>query len=128
MKKWLFTLLLILPMMISAQKEIHLKRKYLGKYKGEIAAYNIDTGEKIMRVSSSAIYVEINKNDITITIGNNKLTGTYEVMFKAQTYFLVDAKIEGQLATERIIVYKRGRKIARDGMFPQPVTQMKKYK
>tara|TARA_R110002072_G_scaffold266303_1_gene425175 strand:- start:20583 stop:20927 length:345 start_codon:yes stop_codon:yes gene_type:complete len=114
--------------MVSAQKEIQLKRKYFGKYKGEIAGYNIDTGEKIMRVSSSAIYIEISKNEISITIGNNKLKGSYEVMFKAQTYFLVDAEIEGQLATERIIIYKRGRKVARDGMFPQPVTQLKKYK
>ncbi len=128
MIKWIFTLFVILPMVVSAQKEIHLKRKYLGKYKGEIPAYNIDTGEKIMRVSSSAIYVEIDKTDISITVGNNKLTGTYKVMFKAQTYYLVDATIEGQLATERIIVYKRGRKIARDGMYPQPVTSMKKYK
>ena len=128
MMKWFFTLLFILPLLVSAQKEINLKKKYLGKYKGEIAGYNIDTGEKIMRVNSSPIYVELNKKDILITIGSNILKGTYEVMFKAQTYYLVDAKIEGQLATERIIVYKRGRKIARDGMYPQPVTEMKKYK
>lgn len=128
MIKWLLTLLLIIPLTLFAQKQINLKKKYFGKYKGEIAGYNIDTGEKIMRVSSSAIYVEIDKNEVSVTIGNNKLNGTYEVMFKAQSYYLVDANIEGQLATERLIIYKRGRKIARDGMYPQPVTQLKKYK
>ena len=46
---------------------------------------------------------------------------------KAKTYFLVDAKIDDQLATERLIIYKRGRKISRDGMYPQPVTELKKY-
>ena len=80
-----------------------------------------------MKVSSSAIYIELEKEKITITIGNNQLTGTYTVMFKAKKYFLIDARIEGQLATERIMVYKRGRKLSRIGMYPQPVTELLKY-
>ena len=113
--------------MAYGQNKIELKKRFLGKYKGEIPSYNIDTGEKIMKVSSSAIYLALNKKDLTLTIGNNELHGTYSVMFKAKTYFLVDAKIDGQLATERLIIYKRGRKISRDGMYPQPVTELKKY-
>ncbi len=119
---------MLLPFLFSVQKELTLKRKYLGKYKGEIPSYNIDTGEKIMKVSPTSIYIEIGKNDIWITIGNNKNHGTYEVMFKAQTYYLLDCKMDNQLATERIMVYKRGRKISRDGLFPQPLSNLKKYK
>ncbi len=121
-------IILLLPLIFSVQKELTLKRKYLGKYKGEISSYNIDTGEKIMKVSSTAIYIEIGRNEIWITIGNNKNHGTYEVMFKAQSYYLLDCKMENQLATERIMVYKRGRKISRDGLFPQPLSNLKKYK
>ncbi|MGY8927630.1 MAG: hypothetical protein ACKVJC_10100 [Flavobacteriales bacterium] len=127
MVKLILTLLLILPISLSAQKEYTLKSRFLGQYKGEISSYNIDTGKKIMKVSSSAIYIELEKEKITITIGNNQLTGTYTVMFKAKKYFLIDARIEDQLATERIIVYKRGRKLSRDGMYPQPVTELLKY-
>jgi len=127
MVKLILTLLLILPISLSAQKEYTLKSRFLGQYKGEISSYNIDTGKKIMKVSSSAIYIKLEKEKITITIGNNQLTGTYTVMFKAKKYFLIDARIEDQLATERIIVYKRGRKLSRDGMYPQPVTELLKY-
>ena len=127
MVKLILTLLLILPISLSAQKEYTLKSRFLGQYKGEISSYNIDTGKKIMKVSSSAIYIELEKEKITITIGNNQLTGTYAVMFKAKKYYLIDARIEDQLATERIIVYTRGRKLSRDGMYPQPVTELLKY-
>lgn len=128
MKRLFFFLILFIPLTFSIQKELTLKRKYLGKYKGEIPSYNIDTGEKIMKVSSTAIYIEIEKDSIWITVGNNKNQGTYEVMFKAQTYYLLDCKMENQLATERIMVYKRGRKLSRDGLFPQPLSNLKKYK
>ena len=127
MLKWFFILVFTVPLMAYGQKKIELKKRFLGKYKGEIPSYNIDTGEKIKKVSSSAIYLALNKKDLTLTIGNNELHGTYSVMFKAKTYFLVDAKIDGQLATERLIIYKRGRKISRDGMYPQPVSELKKY-
>lgn len=128
MKRFFFFLLLTLPLLFSAQKELTLKRKYFGKYKGEIPSYNVDTGEKIMKVGATAIYVEIGKNDISITIGKNKNHGVYSVMFKAQSYYLLDCKMDNQLATERIMVYKRGRKISRDGLFPQPLSNLKKYK
>jgi len=126
MRKLLFVFLILIPIISSAQNEIELKKKYFGKYKGTIPAYKIDVGDEIVEVGASAIYVEIGKKDIKLTIGNNTLKGTYEVMFKAKAYYLLDATIDGQLATERIIVYKRGRKLSRDGMYPQPVTALKK--
>ncbi len=128
MKRLFFFLLLSLPLMFSVQKELSLKRKHFGKYKGEIPSYNIDTGEKIMKVGATAIYIEISKNDVWITIGKHKTHGVYSVMFKAQSYYLLDCKMDNQLATERIMVYKRGRKISRDGLFPQPLSNLKKYK
>lgn len=127
MLKWIFILLIFFPTVGFGQKKVELKKRYFGQYKGEIPSYNIDTGEKIMKVSSSSIYLNLKKDKLTLTIGGNELQGTYTVMFKAKTYFLVDANIEGQLATERFMVYKRGRKISRDGMYPQPVTELKKY-
>ena len=45
MVKLILTLLLILPISLSAQKEYTLKSRFLGQYKGEISSYNIDTGK-----------------------------------------------------------------------------------
>jgi hypothetical protein len=126
MRKLLLFLLVIFPLMLSAQKEIKLKRKYFGKYKGTVAAYQMNSGSELLDVSETPIIVLIDKEHIYITIGNRKLVGTYTVMFKAQKYYLLDAEIMGQLANERILVYFRGKRISRDGMYPQPVTELKK--
>mgnify|MGYP000128209007 CR=1 FL=1 len=88
----------------------------------------MDVGEEVVNVSSSAIYIEIGKEDITLAIGNNSLHGTYKVLFMAKTYYLLDVNIDNQLASERVMVYKRGKKLSRDGMYPQPVAELKKYK
>ncbi len=127
MRKLLIIALLMLPLLVSAQKKVNLKKKYFGTYKGTIPAYKMDTGEEVVNVSSSAIYIEIKKDDITLAIGNNTLHGTYKVLFMAKTYYLLDVNIDGQLASERILVYKRGKKLSRDGMYPQPVAELKKY-
>jgi len=121
-------ILMFLPLVSFGQKEVSLKKKYFGNYVGDIPAYKMDTGSGVVQVSSSAIYVSIEKEGITVTIGNNKLTGTYDVLFEAKTYYLLDAKMEGQIAAERIMVYKREKHIVRDGMFPQPVSDLKKVK
>ena len=126
MRKSVLALLFVMPMLLMAQKEISLKKRYLGKYAGTIPAYKLDAGDEVLQVSSSAIYILIEKNSIDVTIGNRSITGTYNVMFEAKKYYLLDAKIKDQLANERIMVYKRGRKIARDGLFPQPFSELKK--
>ena len=127
MRLLLLTLLFVLPLSAFSQKEIRLKKKYFGKYKGVIPAYKMNATNEIVEVGETMIYIDIFKEQIMVKVGNNVRYGTYEVMFMADKYFLLDATIEGQLATERIMVYKRGKKIARDGMFPQPVTELERY-
>jgi hypothetical protein len=41
---------------------------------------------------------------------------------------LLDCKINGQLANERVVVFKKGKKISRDGLYPQPNTILLKSK
>lgn len=111
-----------------SQKELKLKRRYLGSYKGVIPAYSIDTGLEEIEVAATPILVHLEKEQVSITIGNRTLQGTYDVMFKADKYYLIDAEVNGELAHEKILVYKRGKKISRDGMYPQPVATLKKIK
>ena len=110
------------------QQDVELKNRYLGSYKGTIPSYQISTGFEVIDVSETPIYVHLMKDEITVTIGSKTSTGTYVILFKADDYYLVDATMEGQLATERILVYKRGKHISRDGMYPQPVTELDKFK
>lgn len=124
--KWIIVLVLILPFALSAQKEIKLKRKYLGKYEGTVPAYSMGSAMEIVDVDETTITVTIGKEFIYTTIGERKLQGTYVIMFEAETYYLLDATMTGQLANERILIYKRGKKISRDGMYPQPLSDLKK--
>jgi len=121
-------LLIMLPTLVSAQKEIALKRKYFGKYQGIVPSYKLGSAINLVDVDESTIQITLTKGEIAVTVGSRKSYGTYEVMFQADKYFLLDAKMTGQLVNERILVYKRGRRISRDGLYPQPVSNMKKVK
>jgi hypothetical protein len=116
-------LVIVIPLIsgvVLAQKPVVLKSKFFGTYKGDIAAYQLDSGKELVDVKPSAIQITIADSTVCIAVGQNKLKGTYKVMFEAKAYFLLDCKIEGQLAGERIVVYKKGKKISRDGLYPQP--------
>ncbi len=122
MKNWLTCCFVLFLSFAFGQKTIELNDKYFGTYKGEIPSYQLDSGSELFQVDSTIIRVRIDKSTIEITIGKNRLTGSYKVMFEAKKYFLLDCHMTGQLAGERIVVYKKGRKIARDGLYPQPNT------
>ena len=126
--KWFIILLFLLPFASNAQKEIKLKRKYLAKYEGTIPAYSMGSALEVVDVEQTPITVTIGKKFIYTTIGERKLQGTYKVMFEAETYYLLDATMTGQMVNERILVYKRGKRIARDGMYPQPLADLEKIR
>lgn len=128
MRTLVFTLFIIISWSSFAQDEIELKRRYLGSYKGTIPSYTVESELKEVEVASSPILIHIEKEGITVTIGSRTIQGTYKVMFKADKYYLLDATMEGELVNEKILVYRRGKKLSRDGMYPQPVTELKKFK
>ena len=121
-------ILIVLPFLSVAQKQIDLKKKFSGLYKGEITSFKLDTGEDLVDVASVQITIEIKMDEVTFAIGSHSLTGSYVVMFEADKYFLLDCKIPGRMAGERVVVYKRGKKISRDGLYPQPSAMLYKVK
>ena len=125
--KWMIVLLLIVPFGLSAQKKIKLKRRYLAKYEGTIPAYSMGSALEVVDVDETTITVTIGKEFIYTTIGGRKLQGTYVVMFEADTYYLLGCNDEwADWRTNASLVYKRGKKISRDGMYPQPLADLKK--
>jgi len=128
MGKYIIFVLLLLPVFTFCQRKSDLKRKYFGAYEGVIPGYRMESSEDMMFVSGASIRIEIEKSKLHIRIGQYLTSGTYEVLFIAKKYYLLDVKIDGQLATERIMVYKRGKKLSRDGMYPQPIAELSKIK
>jgi hypothetical protein len=99
-----------------------IKRKYFGTYEGQINGYKFDAGDKLVEVNPIPIQIEINSGYLTIQIGKLTTRGDFEVLFEADDYYVLDATMENQNVGERIVVYKKGKKISRDGLYPQPST------
>lgn len=111
-----------------SQKPIELKKKFLGSYSGTIASYKLDTGEDLVDIEREKITVDIELDSIHFKIGRNTLNGTYTVLFEAKKYYVLDCIIPGRLAGERVVIYKAGKKISRDGLYPQPSAMLTKDK
>lgn len=122
----MFLLLLFTPFICIAQGNISLKKKYFGSYKGTIPAYIIQSEKSILEVGASVIYIDILKDAIDVKIGNLQMHGTYRVLFKTKTYYLLEAKMEGQSYLERIEIYRKGKIAKREGLYPQPDTELQK--
>jgi hypothetical protein len=128
MKNLLLTISLLLCSFSWTQKPIELKKKFLGSYSGTIASFKLDTGEDLVDVEREKIVIRIEADSVLIQIGRNRLAGSYLVLFEAKKYYVLDCLIPGRLAGERIVVYKLGKKISRDGLYPQPSAMLTKDK
>jgi hypothetical protein len=111
-----------------SQSTTSLKKKYLGSYIGEIPSYSFNAEDGQIDVAATSIKIIIKAKEINFEIGKKAYQGTYNVLFEANNYFLLDCEIPNQLATERIMVFKKGKKISRDGLYPQPMAFLKKEK
>jgi ribosomal protein L21E len=111
-----------------AQKPITLKKKFYGSYEGEIPAYTLDVGTDNVDVAAVAIKIKLEGDSVHITVGQNALHGVYHVLFEGKNYFVLDCRMDGQLAGERIVVYNRGKRISRDGLYPQPSSFLDRVK
>lgn len=110
------------------QTNITLKKKYFGSYIGEIPSYSVYTNDTVIEVAATTIKIKIGAKEIGFEIGKNTFAGSYKVLLQANNYFLLDCVMPNQLATERIMVFKKGKKISRDGLYPQPMAFLNKIK
>ena len=123
MKNFLFLALLILASTAFGQD---LRKKFYGTYEGVIPAYKLDIGGEVVDVKSVRIKIEIQEGEITQDIGNTSKKGTWKIVFEGKSYFILSAALDGQTIEERIIVYKKGHKLSREGIYPQPAAELTK--
>jgi hypothetical protein len=118
MRKLFFLLTLLVGFTSVAQTSGQLKKRFLGTYTGFIPSYK--TVSSNIQVDSVALTIELSNNHLQFTLGKLAFEGEYTILLETAAYFILECKMEDRLANERIMVYKRGKKISRDGLFPQP--------
>jgi hypothetical protein len=128
MPKHLLYLFICFSISAVAQKPVVLKKKFYGSYEGEIPAYTLDVGTDNVDVDAVTIKIKLEGDSVHITVGQNALHGVYHILFEGKNYFVLDCRMDGQLAGERIVVYNRGKRISRDGLFPQPSSFLDRVK
>lgn len=104
-----------------------MKRRNYGTYSGEIGKYSVGKHPDQIYVQPTNIEIQILKDQIFVFVGNQKYEGTWNVLLETKVYYLVEAKTNGN-APERLMVYKRERKILREGISPQPNAMLKKVR
>ncbi len=124
MKSAFLTILLVLFCGMQLSAQTRLKRKYYGTYEGQINEYPVEIDKKLIQVKSVPIRIEINAGYLNIQVGKLNTRGNYKVLFEADDYFVLDAVMENQSIGERIVVFRKGGKISRDGLFAQPSARL----
>jgi hypothetical protein len=118
MRKLFFLLTLLVGFTSVAQTSGQLKKRFLGTYTGFIPSYK--TVSSNIQVDSVALTIELSSNQLRFSLGKLEFEGEYTILLETASYYILECKMEDRIANERIMVYKRGKKISRDGLFPQP--------
>lgn len=120
----ILTFFLVVELGASAQ----IKKSYFGTYVGKIGSYEINTGMERIEVAESEINIEFNATKLSLKIGNSVVQGTWKLILETKTYFLIEGKMEQQAAPEKILIYKKRKKLFREGIRPQPDVMLTKQK
>lgn len=122
------TIVLLVFIVTHSVFHAQVKKNLLGTYAGQISSYTLNTGLQSFKVEAVSIEVKIEKDSLFVQIGNTAIKGTYDVLLDKPNYYVLVGKMENQLADERIILYKKGKKISREGIQPQPDALLQKKK
>jgi len=105
-----------------------VKKRDQGVYKGLISSYEINTGQKLIEVDSSEIFIRLEKSSFTLKIDDVEYQGTYEVEKREKRNYVLKAKTGYSDIKEEIILFGRDKIMKRKGIFPQPDASLRKLK
>lgn len=127
MHRFLFSITLCVCMQFQASAQ--LKKSFFGKYSGTIGAYEMSLGKNDrIQVESSPVEIQLSPKEIVFIIGAKTYTGTWSLIQENKTTFVIEGKMDNLAVKERILIYKKGKKIVREGILPQPDVMLKKVK
>lgn len=116
--KTLLPLLLLLLCATGYSQQLH--NNLLGTYVGSIPAYTLDVGQGTVHVAETGITIELTASGVVQQLDNQQKKGTWKILRTEKQYYIIAIKLEGQLAEERVIIYRKGHSMKREGIFPQP--------
>ena len=123
MKNWLVFCFLLISCTVVGQ---HLKKKLYGIYTGTIPAYTLDIGADVIDVNATTITIDLSEERVTQQLGNTLQQGTWEIVTSDKLVIVLSVRLEGQLTEELLTLYKKTKTIRREGIFPQPTTELTK--
>lgn len=126
MTKFFIFIFLLISAFTNAQKP--LKKRFLGKYEGEISGYKINTGSQFIDVSSASISLTIQKNELIFMVGRNEMSVPYSWIKKDKKTIQIEFVRTVDESKEIIFLTKKTKEILREGIYPQPKCVLKKVK
>ncbi len=124
MKLIIITFFIAFGVCASAQ----VKKRDQGVYKGIISSYEINTGQKLIEVDSSEIFIKLEKSNFAIKIDTVEYKGSYEVEKREKRNYVLKVKTDYSDITEEIILFGKDKFMKRKGIFPQPDAHLIKLK
>lgn len=124
-------LILLAFMMLSfamlGQKNIKIKKKYLGNYAGVIPAYQVQSDQGVLNVDETTISIVFGKDEtVVIQIGNEKKESTYLVLEKDKKDYSIEIRTKGEGYIEKLKLKGKDKTVIREGLYPQPKSKLKK--
>jgi hypothetical protein len=124
-------LILLAFMMLSfamlGQKNIKIKKKYLGNYAGVIPAYQVQSDQGVLNVDETTISIVFGKDEtVVIQIGNEKKESTYLVLEKDKKDYSIEIRTKGEEYIEKLKLKGKDKTVIREGLYPQPKSKLKK--
>lgn len=116
---------IFLSVSLNAQK---IRRKNFGEYSGTIAPFELVIDSVAVKVAGVPITIRFEKelNLFSQTIGNNQLTGTWMITKKTDAIIYLQVAFPGNIF-EQYELYLSEKKMVRNGIYPQPNTQLMKH-
>ena len=109
---------LVAAFFISAGKK-PIPKSLIGNYSGTQEAYEIKINNKLVEVPAVQLTVKLGYNELLLSSPNKIMKARYEVSAPTKKYYALKVYFEDG-SIENWQLYRRGKKILRDGVHPRP--------
>lgn len=105
-----------------------IRRKNFGEYSGTIAPFELVIDTVAVKVAGAPIAIRFERelHLFSQKIGDSQLTGTWVIIKKTPAIIYLQVTFPGNII-EQYELHLSNKKMVRNGMYPQPNTQLMKH-
>ncbi|MEX1192588.1 MAG: hypothetical protein WEA99_11490 [Brumimicrobium sp.] len=96
-------------------------KRFLGEYEAEQEAYEVNLNGDAVKVPATQLDLKLEYNNLWLTTPNQVVKGTYEIKAETKQYYTFKVELENGVVEEWQL-HRKGKKIIRKAISPQPVT------